>query len=248
MHYTAVAIFKTDSSTIRKFKDNLSKKHKYYLSDEYIKTIAALEKIDESANTNLIQKLKEYTGEEIGIDEKGIYGISTKIFKDNSISLFAKKLEKPFSRFDHNREVKEYKYYLSKKDIKDIAEHYKIDVSDLNAIAEKLKDWDGQDKGGVDQKGVYGLSTKNREGKFDYWNAFDLMTTEELLNNLDKIDRFPHVIFTPDCKWIEAPEYFMFIDASSSNYQSYLKWENRVREILRRYSKNSIALLIDCHT
>lgn len=246
MHYTTVAIFKTEPSTFRKFEDGLSKKHKYYLPDEYIKAISALEKIDASNNTNLIQKLKEYTGEEIGIDEKGIYGISTKVFKDNLISLFVKKLEKPFSRFDLNREVKEYKYYLSQKDIKSIADHYKIDISNLDAIAEKLNDWNG-DKGGVDQKGVYGLSTKNREAKWDYWNAFDLTTTKDLLNNLDKIDRFPHVIFTPDCKWIEAPEYFMFMDASSSIYQSYLKWENRVREILKQYSENSIALLIDCH-
>lgn len=183
-HYTIVAIFKTDPITLNQLRENLSKKYKYYLPDDQIKTVSVLEQIDMADNNNLIQKLKEYTGEEINIDEKGIYGMSANIFKDNSISLLTKRLEKPFLNFSN---------------------------------------------------------------KFDYWNAFDLMITDDLLNDLDKLDRFPHVIFTPDCRWIEAPEVFMFTDASSSNYQSYLNWKNEVKKILEQYSKNSITLLIDCH-
>jgi len=182
MHYTAVVIFNIKPSVLCKFKDGLSHKSKHYFEKEYLKAIAGLGKIDMSDKINLVRKLKEYTQEEVGIDEKGIYGI-TEVYKNKSISLLSKKLEKPFARLKH----------------------------------------------------------------FDHWNAFDLMTTKDLLSCLGKIDRFPHAIFTPDCKWVEAPEYFMFINASSSNYQAYLRWEERVKKILEQYSGNSTALLINCH-
>jgi len=159
---------------------------------------------------------------------------------------FSDKLDYPLSKFDINRKVKEYKYYLSEETKKSIAESYKIDISDSKAIADSLEKWDG-DRGGVDEGGVYGLSTKNKQGKQDGWFIYGIMTTQYLINNFNKIDRTPHAILTPSCEWMEAPEYFFMTNPSSPNYNKLVEWEEKSKTILSEYSENSLSVLINCH-
>ncbi len=90
------------------------------------------------------------------------------------------------------------------------------------------------------------IDEKNENGKFDAWEAFDMMTTKELLNNLDSLDRFPYYVFTPERKWIEPNQAFMFV--SPSNEKKYRKWTNTAKETLEKYIDNSIPLLIGCHS
>lgn len=249
-HFTVAVIIKTNPSYISKFEDDLSKERKIYFSEENIKFAEELLESGLSDSTNLLQALKEYNGGEVGEDEKGIYNISTTAFKDRTISFLAEKIEKPFSRFDFEQEIKEYKYYLSKEEVKEIAVHYGIDISDTKAIAEKINDWNS-DKGGFDEGGIYALSTINREGKFDGWEAFDVMTVRYFLNNLDKLDEFPESIFTHECNWIDLPEYFMKVDKSGTKHPVYFDWENKwknnVKEVLECYLEDGIVLLVNCH-
>lgn len=199
-------------------------------------TLVAIFKIEPSA----FDKFKE----NLRLDEKGNYVNQEMV--DAMADHFSNKLDYPLSKFDINKEVKEYKYYLSEETKKSIAESYKIDISDNKAIADSLEKWDG-DKGGIDENGVYGLSTKNKQGKQDGWFIYSIMTVQDLINNFDKMDRTPHAILTPNCEWKEAPEYFFMTNPSSPNYDKLLEWEEKSKTIISEYSENSLAILINCH-
>jgi hypothetical protein len=178
------------------------------------------------------------------IKENGEYEYPEAV--DKMIEMFGNDLERPLYNFDINKKVVEYKYYLTEEEKQSMAKSYKIDANDFNFIAENLNDWCG-DKGGVDQNGVYGLSTKNKNGKHDGWYIFNIIPTEDLINFLPKIERMPQAVLTPSCEWIESPEYFFVVDPDMSNYNIFLEWEKKLKEVLNKYSKDSLAVLINCH-
>ena len=70
------------------------------------------------------------------------------------------KASEALAKFDINMEVKPYKTYINADEIQRMIKHYGIDSVNLSALAEKLESWNG-DKGGVDENGFYGISTKN---------------------------------------------------------------------------------------
>lgn len=178
------------------------------------------------------------------INEKGKYENPEAV--DKMIEMFGNDLEKPLYNFSINREVKEYKYYLTEEEKKSIAKSYNIDINDYNLLAKKLEDWCGN-RGGVDQDGVYGLSTKNKNGKQDGWYIFNIIPIKDLIDYLPKIERVPQAVLTPNCEWIEPSEYFFVIDPNMSNYNIFLEWEKKLKEILNKYSENGLAVLINCH-
>ena len=167
-----------------------------------------------------------------------------KLYKTNAdayINLFSKKLEKPLSKFDIDFKVKSYRVYMEQDEIEKMKEYYK--ENDLNAIAKKIKDWNG-DEGGVDEKGLYYDTTQNPNGKFDYWSVYDIFPAEELLLNFDKLGLMPQAILLPDCSLIESDEWFYSV--SDKNIENFNKWEKKVKSILAEYPVALIAL-IDCH-
>lgn len=185
--YTAIAILKTEPSLLRKIKEGLLEKKecKYYPSQKEIESISILFKIRIDDKVKIAKQLKEISGDETGVDEKGIYGLSSELYKKNVIKVLVSKLEKPLARL-------------------------------------------------------------NQEGdKFESWKAFDIMPVSDLLNNLDKMDSSLDAIYTPDCEWIETPEFTPY---APYNKKASIDWENRVKEILQKYTENGLVLLIDCNT
>lgn len=78
-------------------------------------------------------------------------------------------LDRVLAPYDENMEVPAVKTYLDDDDLKDMAEYYKLDVNDLDALAAKLESWSGP--GGRDEQGLYSLSTRNPESKWDWWEV-----------------------------------------------------------------------------
>lgn len=71
--------------------------------------------------------------------------------------------------FDH-LDVEPYEGFLSEKDIAAMAEQYRIAVADLDALAEKMDDWMGEE--GFVRGGRLGMiSRSNPKGKFDWYEV-----------------------------------------------------------------------------
>jgi len=88
-----------------------------------------------------------------------------KILEKTKIEKIVEEMLEPY---DENTEVPRYKKHFNEKDIKKMAEHYKIEPSNLEALAEKMKDWYGSE-GGIDEKGLFYWSTYNKQSKWDWW-------------------------------------------------------------------------------
>lgn len=62
----------------------------------------------------------------------------------------------------------EYKEHLSIDDIEAMANYYTLDLTNLTALAEKMTAWTSQN-GGVDEQGLYKLSTWNKDSTWDWY-------------------------------------------------------------------------------
>lgn len=84
-------------------------------------------------------------------------------------------------QFDENLEVAPYKEYMSESVLKRFQGYYStegkgkekavalgINPANLQDLIGLLKDWDG-DTGGVDEKGVYYIRTRNPQGEWDWY-------------------------------------------------------------------------------
>ncbi|MCU0653548.1 MAG: hypothetical protein MUD10_04800, partial [Candidatus Pacebacteria bacterium] len=241
MHYTVVVIFPMPAELFSEVKQKMSEDGKVSVDQTILDFIEGVDNVAQSDTDKFLPHLEKYTEKKAGRDEQGYYLVD-KAYKMAAIDMYRKKLEKPFGKFDFSREVKEYKYYLSKNDVDDIAKHYQISAADQNAIAAKIGDWNG-DKGGVDERGIYALSTQNRNGHFDSWGIMDAIPMDDFLSVIDEMQPFPQTVFTPDCQWVDAPEYFFSVGPEDE--KAFREWQAKVKEMLGRYKNNSVAVLID---
>lgn len=182
MHFTTIVIFPADDETLEKINQNLEKKAKSYPSETIRQSAALIPGTDLSKQDSVARALAELTGNESGVDEKGVY-LMTTLFKDNLIAQCQKKME---------------------------------------PILKKLN-------------------------FFDDYSVYALEMTEDLLINIETYDRFPDTILLPDLKLLRAPQAFMGIDIASANYPAFQKWQEEVKTVLKKYTKNSFSLILDCH-
>ena len=158
----------------------------------------------------------------------------------------ADKASKVLAKFDINSEMKPYKSYVSADEIQRMAHHYGIDPVNLSALAEKFEGWNG-DKGGVDENGFYGISTKNPEGHIDGWSVFTEVKPEDrgrLLFGQDGEEKTVKAVVTPDGKWIDGP--WVYGSPNVEQEKELEAWDNKLTTLLDEH-KDSVAFLAECH-
>jgi len=167
--------------------------------------------------------------------------------------------------YDENLQINPYRVYLDPEDIKNMAEHYKLDPNNSAGIIKKIKDWSG-DRGGIDDKGLYRISTYNPKSKWDWWriggrwngeikgayrgskDGFNFDDEFETLEeNICPISELPEnleifAIVTPDGFWHEKGHMGWFGCTSNINKD----WKKIVKDLLKKYS-NYIAIGCDLH-
>ena len=170
------------------------------------------------------------------------------LVKRNGANLdqMAQKASDVLANFDINKEVEPYKYYIEEDQIQRMAKHYGIDPANLTALAEKLEDWDG-DKGGVDETGLYGTSTKNPVGHTDYWSVVAEVKPEDrgrLLFGQGGEEKIVKAIVTPAGKWNDGPWVYGAPDAEQD--KELEAWDKQLTTLLDEH-KDTVAFLADCH-
>jgi hypothetical protein len=164
----------------------------------------------------------------------------------SSLEQMADRADNILAKFDINKEMKPYKTYISAEEIQEMAEHYKINPANLPALSEKLKNWTG-DKGGVDEKGFYGISTKNPEGHIDHWSIFGEVKPEDrgrFLFGQGGEGKIVKAVVTPDGKWLDGPWIYGSPDADQE--KELKEWNQRVSSLLSEYP-DAVSFLANCH-
>ena len=149
------------------------------------------------------------------------------------------------AKFDINKEMNPYKSYVSADEIQRMAEFYGIDPANLSELAEKFEGWNG-DKGGVDEEGFYGVSTKNPEGHIDEWSGFIEVKPEDrgrLLFGQGGEMRSVRALVTPDGQWVDGPWVYLYPDAEQE--KELEKWDKQVTMLLEEH-KDALVLLAEC--
>ncbi|MBL7053552.1 MAG: hypothetical protein ISS02_02775 [Candidatus Portnoybacteria bacterium] len=176
--------------------------------------------------------------EEVEKEFKKLYQES----KDNLLNFFVEKLKKPLAKFDTDTKVEEHIVYIDDKELVMMKNSYKEE--DLKTLAGKMDDWNGN-KGGVDEKGLYYNTTENPNGKFDNWNAYDILSVKEFILNINKLDRIPKSILLPNLEWIDS-NLWVYHSPGKNEEEKINQWIEKIKEIMSKYP-NSFVIFIDCH-
>ena len=160
--------------------------------------------------------------------------------------------------FDEALAVPPYREYLQPFEIQRMASHYKLDQPDLNALADRMKDWTNR-PGGVDQRGLYFTTTNNPEGRWDWyeiggrWDRFrkrasgNVISTRALRKSPDLQDILPYYVLTPDGTWLEYKRYVP--DPQSIGHfatKPHDQWLAEVTETLLQHPKHRVVC-VDIH-
>ena len=183
------------------------------------------------------------------------------LFDEDGIEAYVEKQMEPFSEY---LEMVEYKQHMDEHDLKMMKDTYKTD--NLEELVKKMEDWNGRE-GGVDEEGLYYLTTSNPDGHWDYYNIggrwdgliqgelrpskdngfnFD-EEHHQLKYNIAKIDslspkeveRSIHSVITPEGEWVES-EIF---DMAS---MKFIPNKEEVLETIKKY-KDCYGVLVDYH-
>jgi hypothetical protein len=169
--------------------------------------------------------------------------------------------------YDEKLAVVPYKVYLDQENIEHMASHYKTSADDLAALARHMRNWCGNE-GGVDERGLYRLSTYNPQSKWDWWviggrwngkvrsaprndeTGFNFGSEyHQLPENMLPVKELQtplscFALVTPDGVWHEQGEMGMF--GMVANEKEEEVWQREVAEILQKH-QSDILVGVDCH-
>lgn len=178
--------------------------------------------------------------------------------EEKNIKQAVHRLIAPYSRWI---EVPPWKYYLRDSDISSLAHHHGIPSGNLEQLATKIKN------GGLDENGLYYLTTRNPKGMWDSWSidsdwdglvqkrrkygkAYGWNIELEQLNppyntclvsQVPKFHEFPEVI-TPDGVW-----HSWDIKPAFSKFDvTWDDWYDKILTLMEQYADH-IAVYISCH-
>jgi hypothetical protein len=148
------------------------------------------------------------------------------------------------AKFDLNKEMPPYKHYIKPDVVKSMAGHFKTD--DLSELAAKMESWDG-DTGGVDEGGLYGISTKNPDAWIDEWEILTEIKPEDRPQLLfgEGEEKICRAIVTPDGKWINGP--YIFGSPNAEQEKELAAWLKQFNEVLDQ-NKDAALFLAECHS
>ena len=99
MKFTMIVILKTEKDILNNIKKRLPEESKAYPSDTILDTARLLPNIDMSDKQSVARALAELTGSATGVDENGVYLMST-LFKDSLIKQCNEKIRKPINKLN----------------------------------------------------------------------------------------------------------------------------------------------------
>ena len=164
-------------------------------------------------------------------------------------------------RFNYERRVEPYKVRVEGQKLQAMAEFYGLPETDLPAFISRLKGYyGGVEEGGLDEGGLFYISTGNPQGRWDYWvigGRWDGVIQgksctvsvgpgeDELQYNICPVNELPDdlgaaCVITPDGQLYEEEGWGNPTDESIGH------WRKTLREVLDQYS-DCLVVGVDCH-
>jgi hypothetical protein len=158
--------------------------------------------------------------------------------------------------FDESLEVARYKVYLEEAEIKRMAGHYGLEMSDSPALIEKMPDWRGT-QGGLDEIGLFSWATANPEGRWDWYEiggrwsgpfgGRNVVKVKTLFDIPNLKNHLPHCIVAPAGQWHEVET---LIHGGCCTFGSVRKsdgqWLIELKQVLARYPDDRVVC-VDIH-
>ena len=114
-------------------------------------------------------------------------------------------------------------------------------------LAEIARQWKSNDTFGVDEGGLYGISTENPDRWIDEWEILTEVKSEKQRELLfgEGEEKICRAIVTPDGQWIDGP--YIFGSVKSPEQQQELEaWLKKFAEVLEQ-NKDAALFLAECH-
>ncbi len=99
MKFTTIVIIQASQKTLSNIKKKLPEKSKTYPTDLIIKSASLIPGTDMNDNYSIAKSLAELSSYESGVDEKGVY-LMTTLFKTGLIAECVKKIDKPLKKLN----------------------------------------------------------------------------------------------------------------------------------------------------
>jgi hypothetical protein len=193
---------------------------------------------------------------------------------DISTSSIQEKVKEMLKPYYSELVVEPYKEYLSqtilaeemkrlaslpKEEIKRLAIDWEVSNDDLEKLAKISLDWYEDEIAGIDEYGIYRMTTINPRGKWDGYNFIEAETKEsETLIRYpyrvaDLSEVIPYAIITPDGEWYEAGEEIGLQAFKRSHLHKDIpisdderSWDLEVQGILSYY-RDHFVVALRCH-
>lgn len=170
-------------------------------------------------------------------------------------------LEARLNPFDEQRDVVPWKDYQDAQSIEWMQEHYTTPPGDLAALVPHMEDWCGH-PGGVDEHGLYALTTNNPCGLWDWWviggrwdkymqgwgvptlldgNAIRLKDLPPY--DMDKFGTYSMVLAEPKPCWLTRRDW----NHARKEFEENNRYASQVAELCARYPEH-IGVLVDYHS
>jgi hypothetical protein len=143
--------------------------------------------------------------------------------------------------FDARSNVPLHKEYVPQGEIDYVLEVFGpqgLKAEDVDAVLHTLEE-DSGCPGGIDEGGIYLMTTDNPQGKWDTWHIQSLRDDVQPVPHMSR-ERAPAAIITPDGIWHDLNE-----DLPATGDPQVMRWEH-AEPLLMRY-RDCLAVTVHCH-
>lgn len=136
------------------------------------------------------------------------------------------------------RKAPPHKEYVPKDEIDYIIEVFGLEATDADAVLAELEE-DSGFSGGIDEEGIYLMSTDNPEGHWDTWRIRDLREDVHHVADMPR-DHAPAAVVTPDGIWHD-------LDAALTSQEDVQASRWKQAEVLLAQYPAHLAVTVHCH-
>lgn len=168
-------------------------------------------------------------------------------------------VELALAPFDEALDVAPYRVWFTHSEVNRMAEYFRISPADLQSLVEKMPQWTNH-PGGVDQIGLYALSTFNPDGRWDWyeiggrWNGTlpgateNVVSAAALAGSKKLQDCLPYCVLTPEGNWLESQRFYRTETLGKVREETMKQqdWLKRVRRTLKRWPDHDVVC-VDLH-
>lgn len=142
--------------------------------------------------------------------------------------------------YSMNKMVPAYKEYPDTSYVRQLLKNYK--VKSLTELEASSVDWRQGEEGGIDEKGLYFMTTQNPQGTFDYWSLVDGPFLVEA-ETLRRQGSYCTDVITPDGQLTKGP----LVRSRWRRAQKLQQWEKQLAVFEQQYSGMKVCIF-DCHS